>query len=60
MVLVVPLAVNGFPRNPRSIAGQRAVRFFSNIGQMMRGGKYVKVKKRGHQDILGFMLKHEN
>ena len=44
----------GGPWDPNAIAAQRAARFFSDTCQKMRGGKYVKVKKRRRQDILRF------
>ena len=44
----------GVHRDPNAIAAQRAVRFFSNTCQKMRGGKHVKVKERRHEDILRF------
>ena len=47
----------GVHRDPNAIAAQRAVRFFSNTCQKMRGGKHVKVKKRRRQNILVFALK---
>ena len=40
----------GVHRDPNAIAVQRAARFFSNTCQMVRDGKYVKVKKRQRQD----------
>ena len=44
----------GVHMDPNAIAAQRAVRFFSNTCQKMRGGKHVKVKERQREDILRF------